>query len=72
MKHLHEFSSLCYILNDKEPRVKFDAKSDGGVFLEYCINSRAYRVYKKRTKQVTKSINVRVNNYHPLSDTSRP
>ena len=28
LKHLYEFSSPYYILNDREQRGKFDAKSD--------------------------------------------
>ena len=58
LKHLHEFGSPCYILNDREPRGKFDAKSDKGVFLGYCTNNCAYKVYNKRTKVVIESINV--------------
>ena len=46
--------------------------SDEGVFLEYCRNNRAYRVYNKRTKAVMESINVRVDYYLPPSETSRP
>ena len=71
MKHLHEFGSLCYILNDKEPRGKFNAKCDEGVFLGYCTNNRAYRVYNKRTKAVMESINVQVDEYFPPSETFR-
>ena len=60
LKHLYEFGSQCYILNYREPRGKFDAKSDEGVFLEYYTNIHAYMVYNKRTKVVMESINVRV------------
>ncbi|CAI8593866.1 unnamed protein product [Vicia faba] len=35
-----------------------DPKSDEGIFLGYSINSRAYRVFKSRTKVMTESINV--------------
>ncbi|XP_075657613.1 uncharacterized protein LOC142627619 [Castanea sativa] len=45
-------------LNDRENLGKFDAKSDEGIFLGYSTNSRTYRVYNKRTKTVTESINV--------------
>ena len=55
-----------------EPRGKFDAKNDKGVFLGYCSNSRAYRVYNKITMAVTESINVRVDDYLPLTGYSRP
>ena len=28
LKYFHEFGSTCFILNDREKRSKFDAKSD--------------------------------------------
>jgi hypothetical protein len=31
---------------------KFDLKSDEGIFLGYSTNSRAYRVFNKRTETV--------------------
>lgn len=37
---------------------KFDPKSDKGIFLGYSTNSRAYRVFNKRTETVMESINV--------------
>ena len=58
MKYFRVFGSKCYILNDRENPGKFDAKSDKGIFLGYSTNSRAYRVYNKRTKTVMESINV--------------
>uniref|UniRef100_A0A7N2N260 Integrase catalytic domain-containing protein n=1 Tax=Quercus lobata TaxID=97700 RepID=A0A7N2N260_QUELO len=39
---------------------KFDARSDGGIFLGYSTTSRAYRVFNKRTKTVMESINVTI------------
>ena len=71
MKHLYIFGSPCHILNDGEPRRKFNAKRDESVFLGYYTNSRAYRVYNKITKAVIESTNVQVNDYLPLSETSR-
>ena len=61
VQYFHVFGSTCYILNDREHRSKLDSKSDEGVFLGYSINSRAYRVYNKRTKTVMESANVVVN-----------
>ena len=58
VKYLRIFGSKCYILNEWENLGKFDAKSDEGIFLGYSTNSRAYRVYNKRTKTVMESINV--------------
>ena len=58
MKYFRVFGSKCYILNDRENLGKFDVKSDEGIFLGYSTNSRAYRVYNKRTKTVMELINV--------------
>ena len=58
MKYFRVFGSKCYILNDRENPGKFDAKSDKGIFVGYSTNTRAYRVYNKRTKTVMESINV--------------
>ena len=62
LKHLHEFESTCFVLNDREHMIKFDSKCDEGVFLGYSLNSRAYMVYNKRLKIVMESANVVVDN----------
>ena len=61
VKYFHVFGSVCYILADRDPRRKFDPKSDEGIFLGYSRNSRAYRVFNKRTKTIMESINVVIN-----------
>jgi transposase InsO family protein len=58
VKYFKTFGSKCYILCDRENLGKFDSKSDEGIFLGYSINSRAYRVFNKRTETVMESINV--------------
>ena len=58
VKYFHDFGSKCYILADREPRRKLDAKSDEGIFLGYSINSKAYRVFNSITKVMMESINV--------------
>ena len=58
LKHLHEFGSTSFVLNDKEQRRKLDPKSDEGMFLGYSLNSRAYRVYNKRSKNVLELANI--------------
>ena len=58
LKYFHDFVSICFILNDKEQRSKFNGKSDEGIFLGYSLNSRAYKVYNKRTNSVMDSVNV--------------
>jgi hypothetical protein len=58
VKYFRTFGSKCYILRDKENLGKFDPKSDEGIFLGSSTNSRAYKVFNKRTKTVMESINV--------------
>jgi hypothetical protein len=58
VKYFKTFGSKCYILHDRENLQKFDSKSDEGIFLGYSTNSRAYRVFNKRTETVMESINV--------------
>jgi hypothetical protein len=58
VKYFRTFGSKCYILRDRENLGKFDPKSDEGIFLGYSSNSRAYRVFNKRTETVMESINV--------------
>jgi len=58
IKYFRTFGSKCYILHDRENLGKFDPKSDESIFLGYSTNSRAYRVFNKRTETVMESINV--------------
>ena len=58
LKHFHEFGSTCFVLNDKEHKSKFDAKSDEGMFLGYSPNKRAFRIFNIRKKMIMESINV--------------
>jgi hypothetical protein len=58
VKYFKTFGSKCYILRDRENLGRFDTKSDEGIFLGYFTNSRAYRVFNKRTETVMESINV--------------
>ncbi|WJX19224.1 hypothetical protein P8452_08938 [Trifolium repens] len=57
----HVFGTVCYVLVDREQRRKLDPKSDECIFMGYSVNSRAYRVYNKRTKTIIESINVVLN-----------
>jgi hypothetical protein len=58
VKYFRTLGSKCYILRNKENLGKFDPKSDEGIFLGYSTNSRAYRVFNKRTEIVMGIINV--------------
>ena len=46
---------------------KFDAKSDKGIFLGYSTDSKAYRVYNKRTLVVEESVHVTFDEHNSLS-----
>jgi hypothetical protein len=58
VKYFKTFGSKCYILRDRKNLGKFDTKSEEGIFLGYSTNSRAYRVFNKRTETMMESINV--------------
>ncbi|GJU93661.1 retrovirus-related pol polyprotein from transposon TNT 1-94 [Tanacetum coccineum] len=55
---LYVFEALCYPKNDREDIGKLGAKSDIGFFIGYSANSRAYRVYNRRTKKIMETMNV--------------
>ena len=60
--YFHVFGCKCFVLNNgKDNLKKFDAKSDKGIFLEYSTNSKAYRIFNKRTLIVKESIHVTFN-----------
>ncbi|GJT19421.1 hypothetical protein Tco_0878127 [Tanacetum coccineum] len=50
--------ALCYPKNDREDIRKLGAKGDIGFFIGYSANSRAYRVYNRRTKKIMDTMNV--------------
>ena len=57
--YFHVFGYKCFVLNNRKDNLeKFDAKSDERIFLGYFINSKAYRIFNKRTLIVEESIHV--------------
>ncbi|GJW58855.1 retrovirus-related pol polyprotein from transposon TNT 1-94 [Tanacetum coccineum] len=54
----HIFGSLCYIVIDGENLDKMKEKGDACVFVGYSTQSRAYRVYNKRTRVIVEPIHV--------------
>ncbi|GKA05776.1 retrovirus-related pol polyprotein from transposon TNT 1-94 [Tanacetum coccineum] len=58
VKFFHIFSSLCYIVRDGEYLDKMKEKGDSCIFVGYYTQSRAYRVYNKRTRVVVETIHV--------------
>ena len=47
-----------FLNNEKDTLRKFNAKSEEAIFLGYSTNSKAYRVFNKRTLIVEKSVHV--------------
>nr|GFB21519.1 hypothetical protein [Tanacetum cinerariifolium] len=49
VKFFHIFGSICYIVRDGENLDKMKEKGDECIFVGYSTQSRAYRVFNKRT-----------------------
>ncbi|GKA61887.1 retrovirus-related pol polyprotein from transposon TNT 1-94 [Tanacetum coccineum] len=58
VKFFYIFGSLCYIVRDGENLDKMKEKGDACIFVGYSNQSRAYRVYNKRTKVIVETIHV--------------
>nr|GFB52644.1 retrovirus-related Pol polyprotein from transposon TNT 1-94 [Tanacetum cinerariifolium] len=58
VKFFHIFGSVCYIVRDGENLDKMKEKGDKCIFVGYSNQSRAYRVFNKRTRVIMESIHV--------------
>nr|GEX49156.1 retrovirus-related Pol polyprotein from transposon TNT 1-94 [Tanacetum cinerariifolium] len=58
VKFFHIFGSVCYIVKDGENLDRMKEKADECIFIWYSTQSRAYRVFNKRTRVITESIHV--------------
>nr|GFD45569.1 Gag-Pol polyprotein [Tanacetum cinerariifolium] len=58
VKFFHIFGSVCYIVQDGENLDKMKEKGDECIFVGYSTQSRAYRVFNKRTRVIMESIHV--------------
>nr|GEZ38176.1 retrovirus-related Pol polyprotein from transposon TNT 1-94 [Tanacetum cinerariifolium] len=58
VKFFHIFGSVCYIVRDGENLEKMKEKGDECIFVGYSTQSRAYRVFNKRTRVIMESIHV--------------
>nr|GEW68663.1 hypothetical protein [Tanacetum cinerariifolium] len=61
VKFFHIFGSICYIVRDGENIDKMKEKGDECIFVGYSTQSRAYRVFNKRTRVIMESIHVNFN-----------
>nr|GEW13735.1 retrovirus-related Pol polyprotein from transposon TNT 1-94 [Tanacetum cinerariifolium] len=58
VKFFYIFGSICYIVRDGENHDKMKEKGDACIFVGYSTQSRAYRVFKKRTRVIVETIHV--------------
>ncbi|GKC28763.1 hypothetical protein Tco_1036057 [Tanacetum coccineum] len=58
LSFLHVFGSLCYPTNDHEDLSKFNAKADIGIFVGYAPAKKAFGIYNRRTRIISKRIHV--------------
>nr|GEZ80739.1 reverse transcriptase domain-containing protein [Tanacetum cinerariifolium] len=58
VKFFYIFVSLCYIVRDGENLYKMKKKGDACIFVGYSTQSRAYRVFNKRTRVIIETIHV--------------
>nr|GFB39985.1 hypothetical protein [Tanacetum cinerariifolium] len=58
VKFFHIFGSVCYIVRDGENLDKMKEKGDECIFVGYSNQSKAYRMFNKRTRVIMKSIHV--------------
>nr|GEY70649.1 hypothetical protein [Tanacetum cinerariifolium] len=58
VKFFNIFGSLCYIVRDGENLDKMKEKGDACIFVGYSTQSRAYRVFNKRTRVIVETIHV--------------
>nr|GFC52964.1 hypothetical protein [Tanacetum cinerariifolium] len=58
VKFFHIFGFVCYIVRDGENLGKMNEKGDECIFVGYSTQSRAYRVFNKRTRVIMESIHV--------------
>nr|GEU70718.1 uncharacterized mitochondrial protein AtMg00810-like [Tanacetum cinerariifolium] len=58
VKFFHIFGSLCYIVRDGENLDKMKEEGDACIFVGYFTQSRAYRVFNKRTRVIVETIHV--------------
>nr|GEX08110.1 hypothetical protein [Tanacetum cinerariifolium] len=58
VKFFYIFGSTCYIVRDGENLDKMKVKGDECIFVGYSNQSRAYKIFNKRTRVIMESIHV--------------
>nr|GFB36425.1 ribonuclease H-like domain-containing protein [Tanacetum cinerariifolium] len=65
LSFMRPLGCLVTILNTIDHLGKFDGKSDEGFFVEYSLNSKAFRVFNSRTMIVKKNLHIRFSGSTP-------
>nr|KAJ0185610.1 hypothetical protein LSAT_V11C900471260 [Lactuca sativa] len=55
----HVFGCICYILNQRDPRSKFEPKADKGIFVGYSSISKSFRVFHVNRQCIEESIHMK-------------
>lgn len=66
MRYFKVFGSKCYIKRIEKNIGKFEDRANGGIFLGYSTNSKAYKCYNKKLRKIVKSVDVKVNQKREL------
>ncbi|GJT39402.1 putative ribonuclease H-like domain-containing protein [Tanacetum coccineum] len=69
---LRPFRCHVMILNTLDHLGKFDAKGDEGYFVGYSLNSKAFRVFNKRTKKIDENLHVDFLENQPIEKGTGP
>nr|GEV82533.1 hypothetical protein [Tanacetum cinerariifolium] len=64
---MRPFGCHVTILNTLDHLGKFEEKADEGFFVEYSLNSKAFRVYNTRTRNVEENLHVRFLENKPIT-----
>ena len=59
LENIRVFGCLAMVYIPKQKRKKLDAKSEAGIFIGYCENNKAYRIYNPKNKKITISRDVK-------------
>jgi transposase InsO family protein len=54
--YFHVFGALYYPKNDRDDLGKLKAKADIGEFVGYCENSKGFRIWNRRTREIQETI----------------
>nr|GEY79666.1 hypothetical protein [Tanacetum cinerariifolium] len=58
LSFFYVFGTLCYPINDNDDLSKLDVKADIGIFIDYALVNKAFRIYDKRTRKIIETIHV--------------